>query len=166
MASWVRGTQASVDAGVFDGEQIDSPRMPSDEPAEDRPSIEDVTCKVWLDYVRAGASVSGLARLFKMPRETVRDGVKRARLLEQSRHHIPDPTVAILFPAINYAPDSPCAHPDPIPQGKAEYCPQCHETGIEGHPALRRRTGDKQAPQPTRYIPHDGLAGGTGAIAV
>ena len=162
MASWVRGTDASVAAGVFDGEQIESPRADED---EDALTAKEAIDAVMLYRFDRGDNAEFLAKTFRVSLSTVYNGIERARLRRESRTPIgPDPEVAILFPVNEFTPTSECKHPKPIPAGRHEYCPSCDETGIEGHPALRRRPGDQAMPAAgaKSYVPSDGLAGGTG----
>lgn len=145
MASWVNEA----------GAQIVSPAAPY---TDDR----EVMDQICLDYVRRGGSPQWLAKYLKVSKRTIERNIERARLHEQSsRSEHADPYVEPLFGCNPHTPLSPCAHPKPIPQGRREYCPQCHETGIEAHPALRRRPGDLEARGPRPAPKADGLNGGT-----
>jgi len=163
MASWIRGGTSRISDGDFDGEQIETPRL--NEPYGDISDQEAIEM-VWLDYVDRGATPVRLAKLLNVPKSTLYDALGRARLLKASRSDAPpDPDVAILFPVNAFTPTSKCVHPNPIPDGKAEYCPSCDETGIEGHAALRRRPGDTAMPAAgaKSYARTGGLMGGIGA---
>lgn len=164
--SWIRGTESSAGSGNFDGEQIETPRgdwepdeldeaMP-----EDAPSTQEVIDRVWLQYIRSGADPRQLAKKLKVNPSTVYRAIQRAQLIEKPRSPHVDPQCAILFPINEFTRDSKCAHPVPMPQGRREYCPSCHKTGVEGHPALRHAPGDTESP---RIMPprDESLHGGT-----
>jgi hypothetical protein len=162
MASWISGTERSAAIGDFDGEQIDSPAAPVAMDVTE----EDVRNYVWMECVRRGMSMRRVGRIFSVTADTVGDGITKARIREESTGAgISDPLVSILFGSNPHTPDSPCYHPDPILDGKREYCPSCHKTGIEGHPALRIRPGDMEPPYSRRAPKEDGLDGGKGRQA-
>ncbi len=170
--SWIRGTESSAGSGNFDGEQIESPRGkweadPDDErelsttPKDDEPSTQEVIDKVWWQYVLSGADPRQLARKLKVDASTVYRAIARAQLKEKPRSPHVDPIVEPIFGVHVHTPTSPCAHPVPFPDGAREYCPGCHKTGVEGHPALQARPGDYVAPMITQYDPAAGTLGGT-----
>lgn len=150
MASWVN----------TDGEQIDSPALRihnSLAGVTDKDALD----KVCLDFIRRGGSPKGMARFLKCSARTIERRVERALLHEDHRKSAhSDPIVEPIFGVHVHTPTSPCAHPVPFPEGAREYCPGCHKTGVEGHPALQARPGDYEAPMCTK-TPDDGRLGGT-----
>jgi hypothetical protein len=142
-----------------DGVQIDSPAERMYDPYQDI-TDRDVVDKICLDYVTRGGTPKYLAKYLKVSVRTIERNVARAKLIAPSRNPYADPECAILFPINEFTPTSECVHPDPIPHGKNEYCPTCHKTGIESHPAFRHRPGDTESPriQPPR---DESLHGGT-----
>lgn len=166
MASWVRGTDESTAAGIFDGEQIESPAMSDVPPWYANASDQEVRDHIWLEYTRRGADPRRLAKMIGVGKSTVYAAIERARMKEDShRSEVKDPIVEPIFGVNAFTPDSPCAHPQPFPAGAAEYCPGCHQTGVEGHPALRRRQGEIDPIRTIQYRPGDGLEGGTDGAA-
>lgn len=47
-----------------------------------------------------------------------------------------------------YTPDTPCAHDGPYPAGSDQYCPNCHQSGRDGDPALRIDPAFAPKPEP------------------
>ena len=150
MASWVD----------TDGVQIESPAERTHNSLSGI-TDKDVLDQICLDFIRRGGTTKGMAKFLKVSARTVERYVERGRLHEEHRKSpISDPNCAILFPINAFTQKSKCVHPDPIPEGRREYCPSCHETGVEGHPAFRHRPGDTESPriQPPR---DESLHGGT-----
>ena len=158
MASWIRESPRTRLGNFDEEEQIESPAMPHSKYAG--MSDDDILDLVCLDYVLRGGKTKYLAKYLNVSVRTVERNIERAKLHKQSRSPYEDPECEILFPVVNFTPESPCVHPVPIPEGKREYCPSCHKTGVEGHPAFRVRPGDTESPkvQPPR---DESLHGGT-----
>jgi hypothetical protein len=68
-----------------------------------------------------------------------------------------EPTgIAPIFgPQPGFSPLTPCSniHHGRIPKGDKVYCPVCHKSGVDGHPALRRSKATDPAPEVAREAP-------------
>lgn len=159
MASWIRGTEESVGAGVFDGEQIESPGGPSHD--DYFPPLQDNIDRLLLAHARRGEDPRDLAKQMGVSKSTMYAAISRAQLREEATRRPKDPAVELLFPPINFAPNSPCPHCGAIKEGDEVCCMVCHQTGIEDHPAFDRTASDNE-PNSYRLIPNpSGKLGGT-----
>jgi hypothetical protein len=80
----------------------------------------------------------------------VQIGISRARLKEVSPAGAPikPPRLEPIFPITSFTPLSACPHHGPIAKGSSLTCMVCGQSGMDGHPALRR--DPRTEPKPDR----------------
>ncbi len=113
---------------------------------------------VALGLLNAGLTVSEAARELGVSRQTA------YRMLAEARRsgaldRPPSPWgYLVIMPGGLYTPESKCNHDvEPIPPGRAEYCPLCHRTGFDH---LRSFANVRPLPLDPKPKHGDGLAGG------
>lgn len=110
-----------------------------------------------LSLIWSGLTVAEIARELGCSRPTVYKAIRFARLMEL-RRDVPR-SLTPTFPAGPLTPRTRCNHDvRPIRPGSSLYCPICHRTGYDWHPAIKgakplpidRKPPAKPKPKPTR----------------
>jgi hypothetical protein len=107
---------------------------------------------IWLWDFRHGISVKAIASREDLSLRRVRFGLARAEAHERGYCNdaaVKPPRLVPLFPIGSYTPLSGCRHKQPIQTGSLLCCMVCHESGLDGHPALQRDPRTDPAPEPT-----------------
>jgi hypothetical protein len=109
---------------------------------------------------RAGKTIETIALLCGVGLATVHKGIAAAKNRQRQAVQ-PEPVetpaprqpawvrnVVVNFGCLPFTPDSPCAHDGPYEPGSDMYCPKCHISGHDAHPALRRDPATDPKPEP------------------
>ena len=125
---------------------------------------------VWLYDCRHGLSLTAIAQRDAVSIGRVRFGLHRARglqartdsgpSLEERVRSIRAPGTVPLFPVTSYTPGSACPHHGPIGPGSRLCCMVCHQSGLDGHPALARDARSDPKPDPKPQPPPAAGPGG------
>lgn len=101
---------------------------------------------VWLWDHRDGKSTQEIADRENLSERRVRFGLARARSMESpsatfasaTAEQLRPPRLVALFPIAPFTPLAGCPHRGPIRTGSVLCCMVCHQSGIDGHPAMKR----------------------------
>jgi len=162
-------------AGTDTGQSGDLERPRPRSRAETSPSTQ-ARELVWLDDVRRGYSIKGIARREGLGCRRIQHGVSRARergnLSRIREYHSSNelhewngeitasagrvvrddpnrpPRLVPFFPIGAFTPRSACPHRGPIRAGSVFCCMVCSRSGVDDHPALKR--DPRTDPRPER----------------
>jgi hypothetical protein len=114
----------------------------------------------YLELRRLGKTIETISWLCGVSTRTVRKGIQAAADRQRRAIESVTPTplrepsfireMVPLFPVGPYTRTSPCAHIGPIPKGSKFVCmaPDCHQSGMDHHPALQRSPATDPTPAP------------------
>jgi hypothetical protein len=137
--------------------------LPAGTPGLEREMSLEIAARdyVWLYDLRHGISPRAIAARSGVPIRQVREGIERARALENrcSKDNVTDSLkpgrqddlgfrLIPLFPIAAFTPRSECPHHDTLERGSKLCCMVCHGSGMDDHPGLRRDTQTDPSPEP------------------
>jgi hypothetical protein len=114
-----------------------------------------------LELRRQGLSVTEIARLAGVSRQTLYTWYEEVRAVEQAEAarkreaaaHKEAPKLRPLFPVGPFTPTSTCPHHGPIKKGSVLICMVCHQSGMDRHPALHLDRAAMPKPEPRPPAP-------------